>query len=272
MAYSTIKGLQFATATGPADNYVTTLPSINLVDGFVFELKINTSNLGPSTLNVNATGVKSLVNTDLDPLVADDIEQDSIYLISYNTLIPGGGWQVMGLAKAVDPVTAEGGDFGFGPYLDNAYVSSPNGGELRVTISTGIDHSGVWNPGDTIQDDLTGAQGLIVTVIGTEIILNNLSGLVQFSFLGGNLTNLSQAQADTYLLVRFALTIYTVKPVVSASFNVLAYTTNPFPLPSGSVVSTGTGSVAFNSYVTLEDSDGVIPASAAGFSAFSFYK
>jgi len=99
MAYSTIKGLQFGDSTGPADAYVVSIGSVNLVDGFVFELKINTSNLGASTLDVNGTGAKSLLDSDLNPLAPDDIEQSSIYLVSYNTLIPGGGWQLLGLAK-----------------------------------------------------------------------------------------------------------------------------------------------------------------------------
>lgn len=105
MAYSTIKGLQFGNSTGPVNNYTLALPSVSLLSGFTFEMKLNLSNTGPSTLNVNGTGVKNLVDSDLNPLVADDIEADSIYLICWNISIPiGGGWQVLGLAKPT-PIT-----------------------------------------------------------------------------------------------------------------------------------------------------------------------
>jgi hypothetical protein len=105
MAYSTIKGLQFGTSTGVADVYAITLSSVSLLPGFTFEMKLNISNGGPSTLNVNGTGIKALVDSDLNPLVADDIEADSTYLICWNSTIPiGGGWQVLGLAKPT-PIT-----------------------------------------------------------------------------------------------------------------------------------------------------------------------
>lgn len=100
----------FGTDTGLVDALVVTLPYLpTLTDGFVFFIRITITNTGPATLNINATGAKSIVNSDGSALEAGalvlgtiaqlvyDLTGDRYLLLSYNT-------QVI----ATDPVT-EGG-------------------------------------------------------------------------------------------------------------------------------------------------------------------
>lgn len=89
--------LPFGNDTGVSNAYQVAIVGATLTDGYLCEVRIANTNTGASTLQINALGTKPLVDTDLNPLAAGDIEDNSIYLISYNFAVDS--YQVMGLAK-----------------------------------------------------------------------------------------------------------------------------------------------------------------------------
>jgi hypothetical protein len=127
--------IPFGNTTGPVNNYLLNLPEVTaLTDGLLFEARINITNTGASTLNLNGYGVKPFVNTDLNPLISDDIEVDSIYLISYN--LTNNSYQLQGFAK---PFTA--GPWEAGTGANSARLIGAGGtaaGANSVSEGTGI--------------------------------------------------------------------------------------------------------------------------------------
>lgn len=82
-----VSGLQgYAVDTGTADAYmITTSPLlIAYADGLTLRIKATNANTGPSTLNVNALGIRPIVRPDGTNLVANDIWPGQIVQVSYN--------------------------------------------------------------------------------------------------------------------------------------------------------------------------------------------
>lgn len=75
---------RYAVDTGVADAYIVTLPYVPvLTDGFNFTFKAVNANTGASTINVNGTGVKSIVNTDGTSLIANTFGNNAIVILAY---------------------------------------------------------------------------------------------------------------------------------------------------------------------------------------------
>lgn len=78
---------RYAVDTGVADAYIVTLPYVPvLTDGFNLTFKAVNANTGPATINVNGTGVKSIVNPDGTALVAGAFGANAIIIIAYESV------------------------------------------------------------------------------------------------------------------------------------------------------------------------------------------
>lgn len=78
---------RYAVDTGVADAYVLTLPyTPTLTDGFNLIFKAVNANTGASTINVNSTGVKAIVNPDGTQLVAGAFGNNAIIIIAYESV------------------------------------------------------------------------------------------------------------------------------------------------------------------------------------------
>lgn len=78
---------RYAVDTGVADAYVLTLPYTPvLTDGFNLIFKAVNANTGACTINVNSTGVKSIVNPDGTALAAGAFGANAIIIIAYESV------------------------------------------------------------------------------------------------------------------------------------------------------------------------------------------
>jgi hypothetical protein len=216
-----------------------TLPTVSLTVGFTFEMKLNLSNLGPATLDVNGTGARPLRDTDLNPLVADDIEQNSIYLICWNFNIPGGGWQVLGLAKTLDPVTTRTNDFSLSTNFSSVYI--PNG-DFRVKLYLPNLVPGDWTVGENITDTVSGATGALISRQGPSYTVGFLSAQtlnIDWAF-GSSVTN--GTVSDIIQGANYLMTIFTTKRLrvidLQASGN-LGFTSSVTSVGNGAGIGSG---------------------------------
>lgn len=75
----------FGVSTGSADILVVSLSYVpTLTDGFVFFVRMNATNTGPATIDINGTGVKSIVNSDGGALAAGSLVAGTIAQLSYD--------------------------------------------------------------------------------------------------------------------------------------------------------------------------------------------
>lgn len=76
----------YAVDSGIANAYVATISPLVIAyaDGMTLRIKAANANTGPSTLNVNALGLRSIVRPDGTSLAADDIYPGQIIQVSYN--------------------------------------------------------------------------------------------------------------------------------------------------------------------------------------------
>jgi hypothetical protein len=78
---------RYAVDTGVADAYIVTLPYVPvLTDGFNLSFKAVNANTGACTINVNGTGVKSIVNPDGTALIAGTFGSNAIVIIAYESI------------------------------------------------------------------------------------------------------------------------------------------------------------------------------------------
>jgi hypothetical protein len=76
------------TVTGTVNNYNATLPNIDGYAGFqIYVLRINVTNTGPSTLNINGLGTRVIVRHDNTDLQAGDLIAGRIYIFVYDDLL-----------------------------------------------------------------------------------------------------------------------------------------------------------------------------------------
>lgn len=77
--------INYAVDTGAANAYVVTLPYVPvLADGIEVAFKATNASTGASTLNVNSTGVKSILMADGTAMIADGITAGSMVVARYN--------------------------------------------------------------------------------------------------------------------------------------------------------------------------------------------
>lgn len=77
--------INYAVDTGAANAYVVTLPYVPvLADGVEVAFKATNASTGASTLNVNSTGVKSILMADGTAMIADGITVGSMVVARYN--------------------------------------------------------------------------------------------------------------------------------------------------------------------------------------------
>ena len=75
----------YGTTAGSANTYTLTLsPAPTYVDGLAVSVKINVTNTGASTININSLGAKTIKAPDGADVVAGDLLLNSIYSLRYN--------------------------------------------------------------------------------------------------------------------------------------------------------------------------------------------
>lgn len=147
-------GLPFGNDNGVADAYQVTLVGATLTDGYTFEIRIANDNTGPATLQVNALGVKDLVDSDGNPLEANMVDDGDIYLIAYN--ISTDNYQLLGLAKpspAPQSVSYESGSFNWDGGTGTEIVSTVKQAKFIWLYAAPVD--GALRIGSTGQSDGT---------------------------------------------------------------------------------------------------------------------
>lgn len=78
---------RYAVDSGVADAYVLTMPYVPvLTDGFNLTFKAVNANTGAATLNVNGTGIKSIVNPDGSALIANTFSANAIIIVAYESI------------------------------------------------------------------------------------------------------------------------------------------------------------------------------------------
>ncbi len=76
------------TVTGTVNNYNATLPNIDGYAGFqIYVLRMNITNTGPSTLNINGLGTRAIVRHDNTALQAGDLMAGRIYIFVYDDVL-----------------------------------------------------------------------------------------------------------------------------------------------------------------------------------------
>lgn len=96
-------GIPFGNDTNAAANVIqVTLPGfVSLVDDYTFEVRNLTTNTGATQLQIGASGLKDVVDTDGNPLAAGMLVDGSIYLFAYDATKDK--YELLGLAKAQVP-------------------------------------------------------------------------------------------------------------------------------------------------------------------------
>lgn len=147
-------GLPYGNDVGVADAYQVAIPNATLTAGYTFEVNIGNNNTGASTLQVNALGLYPIVDQDYNPISANDLIADSIYLFAFNTHL-GGSYQLLGLAKP----------------LNNAFVNNGNsfGGLATLGTLDNFDLAFITNNTEWMRVTNTGNVG-----IGTNAPLGKL--------------------------------------------------------------------------------------------------
>lgn len=76
----------YAAVTGSANAYIATLtPALpNYLEGITLRIKINTTNTGASTINVNGRGVKSIKKSNGNDVNSGQLKAGSVYTLTYN--------------------------------------------------------------------------------------------------------------------------------------------------------------------------------------------
>lgn len=87
----------FGNDTGIVNAYQTTIVNASLTQGYTFEVRINTTNTGASTLQINALGAKAIVDSEGNALTAGLLVDNTIYAFVYD--IVQDEYQLLGLAK-----------------------------------------------------------------------------------------------------------------------------------------------------------------------------
>lgn len=85
--------------TGPANSYEVSLAGrikYEVEDAYVFQIRLNSTNTGASTLKVAEWGItKPLVDNKLNPILSGNMVSGAIYMITYN--LDQDKFQVVGL-------------------------------------------------------------------------------------------------------------------------------------------------------------------------------
>ncbi len=75
----------YATATGSANSYSVLLNGVNgYYEGMAIAVKINVSNTGASTININSLGAKSIRRPNGNTVSAGNLKAESVYSMRYN--------------------------------------------------------------------------------------------------------------------------------------------------------------------------------------------
>lgn len=79
-------GIPYVVVTGSANAYIATLspPATSYTDGMALAVKINVNNTGASTINVNALGSKSILDSRGNPMTSGKLKVNIVYTLRYN--------------------------------------------------------------------------------------------------------------------------------------------------------------------------------------------
>lgn len=127
-SFSTGSLSEYAVTTGSANTYVlTSSPAITAYTaGLVFNIKINVSNTGPSTINISGLGAASLVKGASTALASGDLVQDRVYQIVYD-----------GTNFQVTPTGSMAWQYATGITVDEADIDNVNINGNTITASSG---------------------------------------------------------------------------------------------------------------------------------------
>lgn len=98
----------YGTTQGSANTYTLSLSgSTNpaaLADGLLLAFKVNATNTGASTLNVNSLGAKAIRKLNDAALAASDLRADAIYTVRYNSAwnAAAGAWELLSPVTNLD--------------------------------------------------------------------------------------------------------------------------------------------------------------------------
>lgn len=214
-SYATGSISEYAVTTGSANNYILT-PSPAITEytaGQGFNIKINVTNTGPSTINVSNLGAKDIVRPAASALVGGELVADSVYRIVYD----GTNFQIEGL------------------------LYNPTGG--LSTLASAV--SGTTDLG-SVSTHLVAITGTnAITSFGTSATLSNplyfirFTGILTLTHNGTSLiipgaANITTANGDTAI----------VEYLGSGNWKVHEYTRlTAFPLVTVPIASGGTGQV-----------------------------
>lgn len=96
----------YGVTTGTANTYaVTLIPAPTLTDGICIAVKINMTNTGASTLNLNSLGAKSIVNSYGSAVTSGDLVSGNAYTLRYN----GASFVIQGAGVTTTEKTAWNG-------------------------------------------------------------------------------------------------------------------------------------------------------------------
>lgn len=186
-------GIPFGNDTNAAANVIqVTLPGfVSLVDDYTFEVRNLTTNTGATQLQIGASGLKDVVDTDGNPLAAGMLADGSIYLFAYDATKDK--YELLGLAKPSGSTSTESSNF-----LLSADGTSSSGGvltnpgsnpTLTVTTSKQIKQLGVFSANE---DNIIESYGMYSEGLQSLIRNSNLQN-IDFSnilsVLNGNISN-----------------------------------------------------------------------------------
>ncbi|ACL19482.1 hypothetical protein Dhaf_1427 [Desulfitobacterium hafniense DCB-2] len=135
-----VQHIPYAVATGAANAYAVTLnpAPTSYVDGMAISVKINVTNTGSSTLNINGLGAKNILKADLNLITSGKLKAGGIYTFRYNAEGP------------VFILQGEGGEYGTagaGQVLAG-YTVGTEGGLVNGSIPNFTDNT-QWATGAT---------------------------------------------------------------------------------------------------------------------------
>lgn len=140
---STGSATEYAVTTGSANNYVLApAPAIvAYTPGVAFNIKINTDNTGPSTINVSALGAQAIVVSPSYPLAGGELIAGNVYRIVYD----GTNFQLLNPTPPIDIIMSASATAPWGRLPMNAStIAMTSGATYNDSIYSRV-YAYLWN-------------------------------------------------------------------------------------------------------------------------------
>ena len=175
----------YGTTAGSANTYTLTLsPAPTYVDGLAVSVKINVTNTGAVTLNINSLGAKSVLRASGEALEAGNLVANSVYTVRYNGTNfilqgeGGGGSNIKSIQNGIVTTTTDS-------YVD-VTISSINTSNSIVMISS-------FCPGNTAARTTFMVSFLSNTIIRMERTVGTTSADISWQVIEFNQVKSKQA-------------------------------------------------------------------------------